>query len=79
MRREIWILGSSDYGAQLAAHFGLPYAFAYFFTDGQGVERALELYRSLYRPSERHPRPQATRVRLGAGGRHAPRTRGTTR
>jgi len=57
---EIWILGSSDYGAQLAAHFGLPYAFAYFFTDGQGVERALDLYRSLYRPSERHPRPQAT-------------------
>ncbi len=57
---EIWILGSSDYGAQLAAHLGLPYAFAYFFMDGQGVERALDLYRSLYRPSERHPRPQAT-------------------
>ncbi|MDP1789786.1 MAG: LLM class flavin-dependent oxidoreductase, partial [Methylibium sp.] len=57
---ELWILGSSDYGAQLAAHFGLPYAFAYFFTDGQGVEQALELYRSLYRPSERHPLPQAT-------------------
>ncbi len=57
---ELWILGSSDYGAQLAAHFGLPYAFAYFFMDGQGVERVLELYRSLYRPSERHPRPQAT-------------------
>jgi luciferase family oxidoreductase group 1 len=57
---EIWILGSSDYGAQLAAHLGLPYAFAYFFTDGQGVERALDLYRTLYRPSERHPRPQAT-------------------
>ncbi|MDQ6683677.1 MAG: LLM class flavin-dependent oxidoreductase, partial [Pseudomonadota bacterium] len=57
---EIWILGSSDYGAQLAAHFGLPYAFAYFFTDGQGAEQALELYRSLYRPSERHPQPQAT-------------------
>ena len=57
---EIWILGSSDYGAQLAAHFGLPYAFAYFFTDGQGVEQALALYRQLYRPSERHPKPQAT-------------------
>ena len=57
---ELWILGSSDYGAQLAAHFGLPYAFAYFFTDGQGCERALELYRSQYRPSERHPTPQAT-------------------
>src|SRR6185369_11557533 len=39
---EIWILGSSDYGAQLAAHFGLPYAFAYFFTDGEGVEQAME-------------------------------------
>ncbi len=57
---EIWILGSSDYGAQLAAHFGLPYAFAYFFTDGQGAEQAIALYRHLYRPSERHPRPQAT-------------------
>jgi luciferase family oxidoreductase group 1 len=57
---EVWILGSSDYGAQLAAHFGLPYAFAYFFTDGQGCEQALALYRSLYRPSERHPTPQAT-------------------
>jgi len=57
---EIWILGSSDYGAQLAAHLGLPYAFAYFFTDGQGVEQALDLYRRLYRPSERHPTPQPT-------------------
>ncbi len=57
---EIWVLGSSDYGAQLAAHFGLPYAFAYFFMDGQGVETALHLYRSRYRPSERHPEPKAT-------------------
>lgn len=57
---EIWILGSSDYGAQLAAHFGLPYAFAYFFTDGAGAEQALALYRERYRPSERHPEPQAT-------------------
>ncbi len=57
---QVWILGSSDYGAQLAAHLGLPYAFAYFFMDGQGVERALDLYRQRYRPSERHPVPQAT-------------------
>ena len=57
---EIWILGSSDYGARLAAHFGLPYAFAYFFTDGRGMEEALELYRRNYRPSERHPEPRAT-------------------
>jgi luciferase family oxidoreductase group 1 len=57
---QLWVLGSSDYGAQLAAHFGLPYAFAYFFTDGQGAEAALALYRSLYKPSARHPEPQAT-------------------
>lgn len=57
---EIWVLGSSNYGAQLAAHLGLPYTFAYFFTDGQGVEQALALYRDLYRPSARHPKPQAT-------------------
>lgn len=57
---QVWILGSSDYGAQLAAHFGLPYAFAYFFMDGQGVEQALALYRRHYRPSARHPVAQPT-------------------
>ena len=57
---QLWILGSSDYGAQLAAHFGLPYAFAYFFSEGAGVDQALGLYRRNYRPSERYPRPQAT-------------------
>ena len=57
---EMWILGSSAYGAQLAAHLGLPYAFAYFFSDGEGVEQALALYRQNYRPSERFPVPQAT-------------------
>ena len=57
---ELWILGSSDYGAQLAAHFGLPYAYAYFFTEGRGTEEALALYRRNYRPSARHPVPQAT-------------------
>lgn len=39
---------------------GLPYAFAYFFSDGHGVEQALDLYRSNYQPSERYPQPQAT-------------------
>ena len=52
---ELWVLGSSDYGAQLAAQLGLPYAFAYFFTDGQGAEQAIDSYRQLYRGSERHP------------------------
>lgn len=57
---EMWILGSSDYGAQLAAYFGLPYAFAYFFSEGTGVEQALDLYRKNYRPSETYPKPITT-------------------
>lgn len=59
-RPEMWILGSSNYGAQLAAHLGLPYAYAYFFSDGKGVEEALAMYRQTYQPSAAHPRPQAT-------------------
>lgn len=57
---ELWILGSSDYGAQLAAYLGLPYAFAYFFSEGRGVELALDLYRRYYRPNERFPEPKAS-------------------
>jgi luciferase family oxidoreductase group 1 len=56
---EIWILGSSDYGAQVAALFGLPYCFAWFFSDGAGGERAIELYKKNYRPSARHPQPHS--------------------
>jgi luciferase family oxidoreductase group 1 len=54
---EAWMLGTSDYGAQVAAHFGLPYCFAHFITDGGGVSRAFDLYRTNYQPSERHPAP----------------------
>ena len=57
---DVWMLGSSDYGAQLAAHLGLPYAFAYFITDGQGADNALSLYCANYRPSEANPKPRAT-------------------
>ncbi len=56
---EVWMLGSSDYGAQVAAHFGLPYCFAWFFTDGRSGPEALKLYRERYQPSERHPEPHA--------------------
>ncbi len=56
---ELWMLGSSDYGAQLAAHYGLPYAYAWFITDGRGADEALSMYRSLYRPSPRQPAPHA--------------------
>lgn len=54
---EMWLLGSSDYSAQLAASMGLPYVFANHFS-GAGLERALDLYRSQYRPSEAHPEPR---------------------
>lgn len=47
---QVWILGSSDYGAQVAAHFGLPYCFAHFITDGRGAAEAMELYRQGFRP-----------------------------
>jgi luciferase family oxidoreductase group 1 len=53
----IWVLGSSTYGAQVAAYFGLPYCYAYFFTEGEGAMPALSLYRETFRPSPRHPAP----------------------
>jgi luciferase family oxidoreductase group 1 len=56
---QVWMLGSSDYGAQVAAHFGLPYAFAWFFSDGYAGAQALELYRTLYKPSPQHPEPHS--------------------
>lgn len=47
----IWILGSSLYGAQLAAHLGLPYAFASHFAPG-ALEEAIDVYRRGFQPSE---------------------------
>jgi luciferase family oxidoreductase group 1 len=47
---QLWMLGSSGYGAQLAAHFGMPYSFAHFITDGEGCAEALELYRHMFKP-----------------------------
>lgn len=47
---ELWILGSSLFGAQLAAALGLPYAFASHFAPEQ-LTQALELYRAQFRPS----------------------------
>ncbi len=54
----VWILGSSLYGAQLAAYLGLPYSFASHFAPDL-LEHALEVYRSTYRPSPRWPEPHA--------------------
>lgn len=55
---ELWILGSSDYGAQLAAYLGLPYVFAHFITDGEGAKQAIDLYHHQFKPSERLQQPQ---------------------
>ncbi|MFS4439545.1 LLM class flavin-dependent oxidoreductase [Paracoccaceae bacterium GXU_MW_L88] len=52
----IWVLGSSLYGAQMAAHFGLPYAFASHFAPG-ALEEAIRVYRSNYRPSPQNEKP----------------------
>lgn len=52
----IWILGSSLFGAQVAAHFGLPFAFASHFAPDHLVEAAA-IYRAHFRPSVRLSRP----------------------
>jgi luciferase family oxidoreductase group 1 len=53
---EVWILGSSTFGAQLAAHLGLPYAFASHFAPEQ-MNDATAIYRDRFRPSERLAAP----------------------
>jgi luciferase family oxidoreductase group 1 len=52
----IWILGSSTFGAQLAAALGLPYSFASHFAPGQMMQ-AIELYRAQFQPSEQLAQP----------------------
>jgi luciferase family oxidoreductase group 1 len=52
----LWILGSSMYGAQLAAEFGLPYAFASHFAPDQLLP-ALQIYRDRFKPSRQLARP----------------------
>jgi luciferase family oxidoreductase group 1 len=52
----VWILGSSLYGAQLAAHFGLPYAFASHFAP-DALEEAVAIYRRDFKPSAQWARP----------------------
>ena len=48
---EVWLLGSSDYSAQLAAALGLPFAFADFFGTGEHGPAVAELYRKEFQPS----------------------------
>src|SRR5690606_16012277 len=54
----LWILGSSAFGASMAAEFGLPYAFASHFAPAM-LMQALDIYRSRFKPSEQLDRPYA--------------------
>ena len=54
----IWILGSSTFGAELAATFGLPYAFASHFAP-DALLIALEIYRKRFKPSKQLDHPYA--------------------
>ncbi len=56
LKVPIWILGSSLFGAQLAAALGLPYAFASHFAPGQMMQ-AITLYRASFRPSSQLAKP----------------------
>ena len=56
LRVPVWILGSSLFGAQLAAMLGLPYAFASHFAPGQMTE-AIAVYRERFQPSRQLDRP----------------------
>ena len=55
---DVWILGSSLFGARLAAALGLPFAFASHFAPAQ-LQQALAVYRAGFRPSARLARPYA--------------------
>jgi luciferase family oxidoreductase group 1 len=57
-RVELWMLGSSLFGAQLAARLGLPYAFASHFAPDH-LDAALAAYRSQFRPSAALDEPHA--------------------
>jgi luciferase family oxidoreductase group 1 len=54
----LWILGSSLFGAQLAAHLGLPFAFASHFAPDHLLQ-ALDIYRSTFKPSAQLQKPHA--------------------
>ena len=57
-RPAVWMLGSSDYSAQVAAALGLPFSFAHHFAS-QNTIPALQLYREAFRPSADLDRPYA--------------------
>jgi luciferase family oxidoreductase group 1 len=55
---QVWLLGSSDYSATLAAYLGLRFSFAHFI-NAHGGDQVTRGYRQAFRPSLREPRPWA--------------------
>jgi luciferase family oxidoreductase group 1 len=72
---ELWMLGSTDGGARIAADLGLPFVFAHHFHP-HFTEPALELYRALFRPSDLRDAPRtivAAGIVVGDDDEHAAR------
>ncbi|HWF01835.1 MAG TPA: LLM class flavin-dependent oxidoreductase [Caulobacteraceae bacterium] len=63
---EVWILGSSTFGAQLAAILGLPYAFASHFAPAE-LDAALAIYRERFEPSARLQKPRVIAALMAIG------------
>lgn len=55
---DVWIMGSGFEGAEIAAELGLPYSFAHFFSDGEGMIESLNIYKSKFIPSEKYSAPK---------------------
>lgn len=53
---DLWMLGSSEEGAKIAAHFGLPFSYAHFINPDH-AERACDVYREAFRPGDTLARP----------------------
>jgi luciferase family oxidoreductase group 1 len=56
---DVWMLGSSQWSSSAAVEFGLPYAFAHFFS-AQGTREAISRYQAAFRPSKFREKPEAT-------------------
>ncbi len=55
---EVWMLGTSNYGAQLAAYLGIPYCYAHFITEGKGMDESIKIYQNEFRPNSDLRKPR---------------------
>ena len=49
---EVWMLGTSNYGAKLTTYLGIPYCYAHFITEGRGIKESINIYKEEFRPSD---------------------------